>query len=176
MRYMLKFFAYLLLVLFLVIFFLPKVNLYYKAEQILQNYKLTVSAEKLTDNGFSFKINDGVVYFDDLAVAKIGEISLTSLLFYNRIDVKPFSFSKDMQQFVPLRVDNLNITYTIINPVNISIAASGEFGSLKGDISLLDKNISLLLKPSKTLLNKRVFWLRQMKKDSQGGYHYESAY
>jgi hypothetical protein len=160
----------------LFIFFLPKVNLYYKAEELLENYKITVSAEKLTDSGFNFKINDGVIYFDDLVVAKVEEISITPLLLYNKIDVKPFSFSKDMKQFVPLKINNLNITHTILNPLHVSIKGSGEFGSLDGDISILDRNISLILMPSKTLLNKKPFWLRKMKKDSQGGYRYESAY
>ncbi len=176
MRYIFKPIIYLFLIIFLTIFFAPKINLYYQAEEILDNYKITVSAEKLTDNGYNFKINDGIIYYDDLVVAKIDEIAITPLLVYNKVDVKPFSFSDDMKQFIPLKIDNLNITHTVIDPLHVSIKSSGEFGSLDGIISILDKNISLILQPSKLLLDKKPFWLRKMKKDSQGGYHYESTY
>ena len=176
MRYVIKPLSYLLLVLLLVIFFSPKTNLFYKAEEILQSYKVTVSAEKLTDSGFNFKINDGIIYFDDLVVAKIEEISITPLLVYNNIKVLPFTLSKDMKQFIPLKIETLYIKHTILNPLHVSIKSSGDFGSLSGDIAIMDRNVSLILTPSKLLLKKKPFWLRKMKKDSQGGYRYESAY
>ena len=88
MRYVVKPLTYLFLAVILIIFFLPKINLYFQAEEILENYKVTISGEKLIDNGFNFKIDDGTIYFDDLVVAKVQEISIVPLLVYNKIDIK----------------------------------------------------------------------------------------
>ena len=176
MRRLGSFIAYFIITLVLILFFLPKVNLYYKAETLLEKYKVTISGEKLLDKGLSFKIQEGLIYFDDLVVAKIDEISIVPLLAYNSLHVKPFSFSEDMKQFIPLKVDNLNITQTLINPLHVRIESSGEFGSLEGDIALKDRNISLILRPSKLLLKQRPFWMKELKKDAQGGYRYESNY
>lgn len=176
MRYILKPLAYMFTAIALIIFFMPKINMYYKAEELLENYKLTISGEKVVDDGFIFKVEDGTLYFDDLVVANFDEISIVPLVFYNSVDVKPFSLSDDMRQFIPLKVNNINITQTVVNPLHVKIDARGEFGSVSGDIDILNSKISLILMPSKLLLKKRPFWLRQMKKDSQGGYRYESTY
>jgi len=171
-----SFVAYLIITLVLVLFFLPKINLYYQAETLLERYKITISNEKLFDSGLGFKIKEGTVYFDDLIVAKIDEISIVSLILHNTIKVSPFSFSKDMEQFLPLAIENLNITHSVLNPIHVKIESSGDFGSLEGDIALYDRNISLVLIPSKLLIKQKPFWMKRLKKDSQGGYRYESAY
>ena len=176
MKYIGSFLAYFIITLVLILFFLPKINLYYLSEAFIEKYKVTISGEKLVDKGLSFKIKEGTIYFDDLVVAKIDEISILPLLVYNSIQVSPFSFSKDMEQFLPLAIENINITQSIVNPVHVKIESSGDFGSLVGDIALYDRNISLVLMPSKLLIKQKPFWMKRLKKDSQGGYRYESAY
>jgi hypothetical protein len=176
MKLIMKIFAYILLVIMMIIFFLPKINLYYKAEELLENYKVVLSAELPSDSGFRFKISDGTLYFDDLVVAKNSEITITPLLVYNSVDVKAFSFSEDMKQFTPLGVDGISLRHSIFDPLHVKIQGSGDFGSLDGKISILDKNISLILTPSPQLIKQKPFWLRKMKKNSQGDYTYESTY
>jgi len=171
-----SFAAYFIITLVLILFFLPKINLYYQAEAFIEKYKLTISGEKLFDNGLSFKIKEGTIYFDDLIVAKIDEISIVPLLIHNSISVSSFSFSEDMEQFLPLGIENINITHSVFNPVHVKIESSGDFGSLEGDIALYDRNISLVLFPSKLLMKQKPFWMKRLKKDLQGGYRYESAY
>lgn len=160
----------------LLLFFLPKVNLYYQGEAILEKYKVVLSQEQLSDQGFGLKISDGILYYDDLIVAKIEEIEIRSLLVYNSLDIAPFSLSKDMEQFIPVAMNSLNITHSVFNPLHVKIEGEGDFGLLEGDISLYDRKISLLLTPSATFTKMRPFWLKRMKKTTEGDYRYESTY
>ncbi|MEA3521473.1 MAG: hypothetical protein U9R50_00705 [Campylobacterota bacterium] len=171
-----KLFIYLIVTLLLILFFLPKINLYYQAEVLLQKYKVTISQEKLSDKGFSFLIEEGVIYFDDLVVAKIDEVSIIPLLLYNSVTFSPFSFSEDMKRFIPLGIENLNITHSVVNPLHVKLEGSGDFGSLEGDIGLYERNISLVLNPSPLLIKQKPFWIKRMKKTAEGGYRYESTY
>ncbi len=168
--------VYFIIILGFILFFLPKINLYYQAETLLEKYKVTISQETLSDKGFIFTIEKGLVYFDDLVVAKIDKVSASSFLVYNSVRFSPFSLSKDMEQFLPIGIQNFNVTHSVINPVHVIIQGAGDFGSFKGDIALLDRNISLVLSPSKLLIKQRPFWLKRMKKTAEGDYRYESAY
>jgi hypothetical protein len=160
----------------LFLFFLPKINLYYQAEAFLKTYKVIVSQEKVTDQGLGLRISDAKLYYDDLLVAKIEEIKIRTLIFYNSVSIAPFSLSKDMEQFLPLGIENLNITHSVLSPLHVKIEGEGDFGVLDGDISVYDKNISLVLTPSTLLEKKKPFWLKRMKKTAEGEYRYESAY
>lgn len=171
-----KIIIYFIVVAGLILFFLPKTNLYYQGEAILEKYKVVLSQEQLSDQGFALKISDGILYYDDLVVAKIKEIKIRTLIFYNGISFAPFSLSKDMEQFLPLGIENLSITHTVLNPLHVMIEGEGDFGALEGDVSLYDRNISLVLTPSALLEKKKPFWLKRMKKTAEGEYRYESAY
>ncbi len=176
MKHLGKIGAYILLTLLLTLFFLPKVQLYYKAETLLNPYKITLSKEHLKDAGFSLHVKDALLYYDDLEVGTISNISITPLLIYNSINVSSFTLHSDMEQFVPTQIDGISVTYSIFNPLHVTLYGEGQFGMIEGEAALLDHNISIRLQPSKLLEKQNPFWLRRMKKDSEGGYVYESAY
>jgi len=175
-RFLKKTLLFLLAFIALVIFFSPKVQLYYKAEAILADNNVILSEETAKDRGFIFSIEGGRLYYDDLEVAQLNEITLLPLVFFNRLSVAPFAFSKEMQGFVPGMVTKMYIQYSIIDPVHIVCEAEGDFGTFRGSVAFLDKNISMGLVPSEKLLQSRPPWLRQLKKDKGGVYRYESAY
>jgi hypothetical protein len=168
--------AYFIFVVVAMLFFLPKINLYYLGESFVEKYKIVMSQEKLTDQGLTLKIDEGKLYYDDLMVAHIDHISIKPLIVFNAISVSPFTFSKDMEQFLPLGIESFNITHTVFSPLHVSIESSGDFGYLSGDIALYDRSISLVLTPSKLLVEKNPFWLKRMKKTTEGDYRYESNY
>ena len=176
MKKLFIFFAYLLITLYAVIFFAPKLQLYYQAETLLQKYNIAISKEIVQDRGFVTHIREGEIYFDDLRVAKIEHISLTTLLFYNALHVDAFSFADDMRRFVPLSVERIDLRYSITSPLHITLSAVGAFGELTGSVDLRARIVRLFLSPSKELLAKKPFWLRKLKKSKEGGYIYESSY
>jgi len=160
----------------LVVFFFPKTQLYYKAEEVLAENNIILSEEIAKDAGFTFSIEGGRLYYDDLEVAQLNEIVLLPFVFFNRISVAPFTFSKEMQSLVPGMVTQMYVQYSIIDPLHITYKAEGDFGALTGRAAFLDRNISIDLIPSDKLLQSRPPWLRQLKKEEGGVYHYESTY
>ena len=176
MRFLKKTVLFLLVFIALVIFFSPKTQLYYKAEEILADNNVILSEETPKDHGFVFSIEGGRLYYDDLEVAQLNKITLLPLLFFNRLSVAPFAFSKEMQGFVPGMVTKMYIQYSVIDPLHVICKAEGDFGTFSGSIAFLDRNISMGLVPSEKLLQSRPPWLHQLKKDKGGVYRYESAY
>jgi len=175
-KYLKKFSLFIIALLALFIFFLPKTQLYYQAEQLLAEEKIMLSSEMSHDYGFLFNLTGGTLFYDDLEVAKLEKITLTPLIFFNRINVEPFTFSQEMQNFIPGIITQMRVQYSIIDPLHILLSVEGDFGSLNGSIAFLDQQIKAVLIPSKTLLKQRPIWLKEFKKQEGGVYHYESAY
>ena len=134
-----------------------------------------MTQEGIDDSGFSLNLSEAKLYYGDLYVAEFSSISITSLLIYNSLHVESFSLSKEMKQFVPTQVEGVDVVYTIFNPFNITIEASGAFGTLEGGVNLSEHKILLHLNASATLLKQKPFWLRKLKK-IEGEYVYESHY
>lgn len=158
------------------IFFLPKVQLYYQAEALLAEYKVFISQENVVDSGLTLGVEDGTLYYDDMAVATFEAMRLRPWVFYNALVLEPTELFAEMEQFVPRSIDRLKITYALYDPLHVRLQGSGAFGSLEGSVALLDRNISMTLMPSEALLGKKPFWLSKLKKDPEGGYRYETTY
>jgi hypothetical protein len=160
----------------LVIFFSPKTQLYYKAEEILADKHIILSEETVNDNGFVFSIEGGRLYYDDLEVAQLNEVTFLPLIFFNRISVAPFTFSREVRNFIQGMVTQMYLQYSLIDPLHIIYKAEGDFGTITGSVAFLDRNISIDLTPSDKLLQSKQPWLRKLKKEEGGVYHYESTY
>ena len=176
MRFLKKTVFFLFAFIASIIFFAPKTQLYYKAESFLAEKSVILSEETVKDRGFIFSIKGGRLYYDDLEVAQLNEITVLPLVFFNRLSVAPFAFSKEMKGFIPAMVTSMYLQYSIADPLHIVCKAEGDFGVLDGSIAFMDRNISIDLIPSEKLLQSRPPWLRQLKKEEGGVYRYESAY
>ena len=175
MKKVLAFFVYILIAIFFVVVFLPKINLYYKAEELLHSKSVVITQESMNDSGLSFSISDAKLYYGDLYVAEFSSISLTTLILYNSLSVDSFTLSKDMKQFLPREMEGITIMYTPFNPLHVSLDASGEFGELEGDVDIATRHITLHLLASPMLTKQSPFWLRKLKK-VEGEYIYELNY
>jgi hypothetical protein len=167
---------YFFIAIYSVIFFAPKINLYYQLEELMQERQIVVTQEDIKDYGFSMAIKDGSLYYGDLMVAKFDKISILSLLVFNQISIDPLMLSEDMKNFFPRNIEGATILYTPLNPLHVSLKASGDFGSMSGDINLLERKITIDLEASKKLLSKKPFWMKKLKKTETGGYQYATTY
>ena len=159
-----------------VIVFLPKAALYYKAETLLEPFKVSVASETVKDRGFDLVLENGVLYYEDLHVADLSKITLTPWILYNRISVAPFVFSPEMESFIPKDVSSLAVQYSLLDPLHVIIDGSGAFGTLSGTVGLTDRKITIDLAPSAELNAKKPFWLKQLRRVEGGAYRYETTY
>ena len=173
---LLKFFAYMLFFVLALIYFLPKAALYFYAEQELQKKRLILSKEEVVDSGFSLKVKHAEVTFDSIESASVEEIDVKVFLLYNALHIQNIELSSMDASFVPLHIESADIKYTIFNPLKISGDALGAFGEVNADVNLLERSVTLLLKPSALMLQKYQSTLQTFQRDQNGEYRYVKTF
>jgi len=168
-----KFFAYTLFFISMLIYFMPKINAYYLLENTLKENSIIISDEELTDNGFSLDITNASVFVKSIKSANIQNINIKIFGFYNKISLKNITLSKTMKSFIPLHVEDLNIDYSIITPFSVNLNGVGEFGTFTAIFNIDKDSIKLQLNPSKTMLNNYKSTLKNLVKSENGEYIYE---
>ena len=168
--YTIFFFAMLLL-------FLPKENLYYKAETLLEPMKVIISNEKVEDNGFSLSLKGAEIYaMDGIKVADVKSFSLLPLLAFNKVSVEGIELTSVASKFVPTHIDSVNIVYSVIDPLHIKAKAVGDFGEADATIDLKERLLHAELTPSKLMKTRFKSTMRMLKKSKTGAYTYEQRF
>lgn len=170
-----KFFGYLLFFVAAVLFFLPKEQLYYLAEQELQSFNVVLDKESVSARPFGLKLEDAEVIVQGIEGAVLREMHFDTYLFYSSFTLKDLTLSSAAKSFVPLKVESINASHAFWNPLFVEFDAQGEFGSLYGQVDLLERKVQLHLQPSKQMQQSFKHTLRYLKKDQNGEYNYEKA-
>lgn len=176
MKKLLKVIFYFFFTLFALVFFIPKVNLYYMAEQELEKLAVVIDNEHISDSGFVVKISNADIYAKGIHSAKVESLNLTTYLFYNSIQIDNILLSETLKSFVPLKINTLSATQLFYNPMSIALRASGEFGEAWGSVDLLTRTLKINLTPSKLLSAKYRSTMKMLKKNKEGGYVYELTF
>jgi len=157
----------------LLIVFLPKVNLYYALEHQLKKDNIIIDNEQLEPLAFGFNIKGIDLWVKSIQSAYIKNISIQAYWVYQSIDITKIKLSANFKGILPLNIKKIKIVYTVLNPLNITIKAKGDFGILSGKISILDSKLLLAIRPSSLMRNQYKSYLRQLKKINKGEYRYE---
>jgi len=171
-----KFFAYMLFFLSALVVFSPKSSLYYFGEQQFKKFGVIISDEKLEETLSSLNIENLDISTKEIDTALIQEADITLLLVYNSVKFTKIKLSSLVESYLPSKIDSLDITYTIFNPFYITADGIGEFGEASAEVSLLDRNASVVLKPSKKMLSKYKKSLKMFKKSKNGEYVYAKTF
>ena len=172
----LKILAYIVFFFLMLIYFMPKENIYFYAEHELQKFDVVIAHEKVIDDGVGLKLEDASVYVKDIKSANVGEVDVSIFGVYNHIFAKNINLTSTASSFLPLKVALVSIGYTIMNPLKVVIFAKGDFGELRGDVNLLDRNATMLLYPSKIMKSRYRSTLRNFKKTVNGEYEYVQTF
>lgn len=168
-----RFLAYSLFFILSLMYFTPKASAYYFLEQQLKDYSVVISKEDIIDSGLSLNISDASISYKSIESANVSNMDVSLFVVYNTIHVKDITISSVAKTFMPLHVKNLDIKYSIFNPLNIVATCSGEFGEADATISIVNRVLHLTLKPSKVMLSKYKNTLKNLKKSENGEYVYE---
>lgn len=172
MKALLKFFAYLIMMLALIIFFLPKVNLYYEAEKFLKAQKVTISEEKVLDRGISLQLEDGSIYYDKLNLASIGLIHFSPWMVYNSLEFNEIRVNEGLADFLPETIDHITIRHVVYNPTKVSLRGESAEDYFYGEVDLLKRVLQLHLRLDSGSERKYQNILKKLSKE-EGGYLYE---
>jgi len=173
---LLKLLAYVIFFIAALIYFIPKESVYYYLEKELLQEKIILSGEEIIDSGYSLQLNNAKVSYDSIESANVEDINIKIFLVYNSLSVSNVKLLDIASSFVPVKIDTINIKYTIFNPLNVVAESNGEFGQANAEVNILDRTISIVLKPSKLMLKKYKATLRSLKKNKAGEYKYEKTF
>jgi len=169
----LKFFAYTIFFVLMLIYMLPEVSIYNYVEQQLKKYDVIISGEELIDTGFSLQINHSTLSLKSVDGAKATQINISIFTLYNSINIDNIYLSSMASTFIPLNIENAKVLYSIINPLNIKARAYGEFGEVSAKFDIVKRILRVKLYPSKLMLKKYRNTLKNFKKSKDGVYIYE---
>ncbi len=175
-RKMLKFFAYTLFFFTVLIYFTPKVNLYYLLESKLKEQGVVINDEVLSDNGLSLSINDASVNLKSIQSAKIKEIDVKVFGVYNSVILTGVSLASVAATMVPTEIQSISLTYSVFDPLHLVATAIGEFGDAGLSFGLLDGVLHVELHPSKKMLASYGQTLKNLKKSKEGAYTYDKTF
>jgi hypothetical protein len=157
-------------------YFMPKESVYYFLEKQLQQQEIIISSESVMDNGFSLTVTGADISVKSISSAVISRVDVGFFVVYNFINLQNIKLSSTVKSFIPLHIDNIDIVYSIFNPLNIKIYGIGEFGEIDGLFNLKTQHLHLVLKPSKLMIRKNQNTLRNFKKDAKGEFSYDQNF
>ena len=173
---LLKLLGYVVFFLGAVLFFMPKVSLYHYAEKELEKYKVIFSNEELVDTGFTLELHQTDISYEAIQSASVENIDINIFLLYNSVSVTNIQLSEMAATFVPLKIERLEIQYSILHPFYVKAQAKGKFGEASADLHIFDRNVSVVLNPSQVMKKKYLKTLGQLKKNEQGSYEYAKTF
>jgi len=167
-----RFLAYVLFFILALMYFMPKKNVYYLLEKELQANNIVISHEEVVDTGLSLKLNHLDIYMESIESANVASVDVSLFGLYNAVHIKNIKLTSVASSILPIKINDVTVQYSILNPLNVTLNAVGGFGSVSGYANVLDRNMTLILKPSKMMKRKYKATLNGLRKKSNGEYEY----
>ena len=152
--------------------FAPKVELYYFLEKFLKEKHIVISNETVIDTWYGLKIQNGELSVDGAKIASINEVTFNFFFFYNTLKVDAIKMDKSLSNMAPKEISQLSALYSVLKPLQITLSGEGSFGTMEGQVALLDRKVEILLPVTKEIKTIKKF----LKKDKEKGWFYETNY
>ena len=172
---MVKILSYSVFFLLALIFFIPKVSVYYMAEQELLKHQVILSNETVSDNGLSLSLENIDISYDSVESLNVKEADMSLFILYNTASMTNIEFSEFTSSFIPAKVESIDVKYTVFQPFTLFLHSEGEFGEAQGSINLSEMKVSISLTPSELMQNRYANTLRKLHKNEDGSYTYEKT-
>jgi hypothetical protein len=162
--------------LYAILFFLPKENLYYGLENLLAKESIFISGETIKPKPFGIKLNDLEIIYENVHVGDIKNINFDFLIFKNSLHVKSASLKSNSFKFIPRKIDDLMISYSILHPKEITLKIDADIGVVFGYFDLLKQTLHVELQVNKKSKSKYNNILSKFKQNKKGVYIYEKTF
>jgi len=156
--------------------FSPKESLYFLLENELKNFDVVISKEQLNSNLLSLDIKNLEITTKGIPSALIDEASVTLLVFSNTVELQNIKLSSLVESYLPSKIEYLEVSYTIFNPLHVTASGNGEFGEAEVTFNITSRELEVVLNPSKKMLSKYRNSLRRFKKTENGEYVYAQTF
>jgi len=157
-------------VLFSIVIFAPKRELYYLLENELMKYDIIINNEDIEEGLLLLHINHPDIYVKGIELANIDKIDISSLLFYNTIEVDGITTDRSLKKLMPAKVTTIKATYQIVDPLKVAISIEGDFGKADGYLYIKESKIRLDISEPKDISR-----LKHLLRKDDKGWYYETA-
>jgi len=168
--------AYIFAFIMMLLYFSPKVELYYTLEEYLKKEKIIFSDEIVKNSGFTLELDNSKLYYRGVYGGEIEDIQLSTLLLYNKLEFKNAYLNSALADILPKKIEYLTLKYAIYNPIHITITGRGDIGEINGYINPFSKVVHIELVVSKKQQSKYGTLLRKFKPNEKGVLVYELRY
>jgi len=153
------------------IIFMPKVELYYKGEELLNKYGVTIDGEEISSSMVSTKVLHPTIYFRGVDVARASVVDFKPYLFINSIKAEDIELLNVAKQFLKVDIDTLKANHSILKPFYIKLNIVGSFGVANGYIDLKSRVVHVdIIEPSD------INSIKKFLKKGEKGWFYESNF
>ena len=170
-----KFFAYGTFFIVILYLFFPKENLYYKIQEYALQYKVKVFEKKVEEKLFSLELLDGKLLYKGIETATFQKAHILLLGFYNGVHINSVTLSGLVKNFLPQKIEQIDVSYSLLHPLEVRFFLKGDFGSAKGFYEIKSSKVVVKLHPSKMMQMHFKSSLREFKKLKNGVYSYEKS-
>lgn len=161
-------------ILCIIIVLIPKEKLFFTAESYLSEVNLFINGETLYNRFFYLDIENAQVMADDLEIGSIERIRMMPWVVFNQISITSVSLSPAYRSFLPEKVDEIVLTYSVLHPLSIDIRGKGDFGECRGTIDLAEQKIRVVFDATQELRQYPLLVFKLHKEKE--GLVYESAF
>ena len=172
----LLFFAYPTFFALALMYFTPKQSVYYFVEKKLKAYDIIISNEEVKDSGFTLNLENADLYVKSIKSAHAKAVNVKIFALYNSVTLSDITLSSVASSFVPVKIDELSVAYSLLNPLKIKAYGVGEFGEAGAAFNLLDRTLHIEIEPSDKMKKEYKNSMRQLKKSEDGGYSYDQIF
>ncbi|MBD3840500.1 MAG: hypothetical protein IE909_01215 [Campylobacterales bacterium] len=175
-----KFVSHITLFLFVLVVFSPKEKLYFYAIDLLQTYKVDVNQLNIQQKLNGLNVDSLTLHYDGINTSSISSFGLSTYLLDTRIYMKDILVSDGFKNFLPQKINNINLHHTIFNPIIINVDCNFDGGKIFGTIDLVDRIIKVQVHTSKKFKTLYPIVVKQMKllesKTQEDIYEYEHKF
>jgi len=159
----------LILLPLVIMFFMPKQELYYLLEKKLSEKNIIISDEVLEEGILSLTLKHPVFYFGGAPVAKAEQITLWSVLLYTKADFIAMHIAEGLPTEVSIK--DISAVHSILSPMQISISGESTLGAVEGYANTGERIIHIDVAKGG---ENRAF--AKILKKSKKGWYYESKF
>jgi len=153
------------------ILFMPKSNLYYKAEAELAKQGVVIDNEEIQSSIIDFKILHPVIYYQGVDIARASLIKITPLLLINRIEGENIELLNVAKKFLNVTINSFNANHSILKPYLVKLNIDGNFGLATGYINLKERVVHIDIVEPKDINS-----IKKFLKKGEKGWYYESKF
>lgn len=170
-----KFLGYSLFFLMALLYFSPKVSIYYFLERELAAHAIVISSKEVLDSGFALNLQHAKLSLKTIETATISEINLKIFALYNKLECRDIRLAGAAQSFIPLHVESASLRYGVLDPLHVRAKIKGDFGEAYVEFHLLTQALHVEMIPSDLMLQEYKHTLANMSKNQNGEYIYDKT-